>query len=48
MHLHPTVVRLERTNLVYKDAPDHIDKEPGRRFEVRHSETHMVRASESR
>jgi hypothetical protein len=48
MHLHPVVVRLERTNLEDLDAADHIDKEPSRRFEIGHGETHMVRASESR
>ena len=48
MHLHPIVVRLERTNLKDLDAADHIDKEPGRRFEVGHSEANMVRAGESR
>ena len=48
MRLHPIVVRLERTNLEDKHAPDHIDKEPGRRFEVGHSETNMVRASKPR
>jgi hypothetical protein len=48
IHLHPIVVRLERTNLEDKHAPDHIDKEPGRRFEVGHSETNMVRASKPR
>ena len=47
-HLHPIVVRLERANLEDLDAADHLDKEPGRRFEVGHGETHMVRARKSR
>ena len=48
MHLHPVVVRLERTNLEDLDAADYLDKKPGRRFEVGHSETDMVRASKPR